>query len=465
MSHYDHLFRTYDIRGEFPHDFSLETVLNLGRAFGEAFGAISTVVMGGDVRISTPVIKSALAAGLMEAQCNVIDVGLCTTPTIYFLAAHNAAVDGGIMITASHNPILYNGIKVCDGNGVAFHIDNFFRHIQRRVEQLEKKHVSSHEIREYGQLLQPIAVTTAQYWDYQREHFYPAREVRVGVELGNGTCFPIIDLLSSAGIHVKALNPQPDGHFPIMIPDPAKSECMIYLQELVRENNLDIGLGFDTDGDRIGVVDDQGKIIPSDQVIMLIGEYLLHKNPNAIIMIDVKTSRATLEYLTKLGAEVQFSKVGHSWIHEKLLRSGAIFAGELSGHFYFGGDYYGFDDAVYSALRVLEILTHSEEPLSSLLKNLPFYSASEEIRIPCSDHLKSKIVENIQNIVSEEANEIITIDGIRAEFDDGWILVRKSGTEPVISCRAEASTSQRLRYYQRYMQELITGEIEKIRET
>jgi phosphomannomutase/phosphoglucomutase len=192
---------------------------------------------------------------------------------------------------------------------------------------------------------------------------------------------------------------------------------------------------------------------------MLIGKHLLQKHPNANIMIDVKISRATLEYLSKLGAEVRFTKVGHSWIHEELLRSEAIFAGELSGHFYFGGAYYGFDDAIYSALRLLEILSQSDEPLSNLIKKLPSYPASEEIRIQCPDPLKSKVVSNIQSILSERANKIITIDGIRAEFDDGWILVRKSGTEPVISSRAEANTPKRLLYYQRYMQDLISNEI------
>jgi phosphomannomutase/phosphoglucomutase len=437
----------------------LETVLNLGRAFGEAFGEMKTLIVGGDVRISTPVIKSALTAGLMEVKCNVIDVGLCTTPTIYFLAAHNALVDGGIMITASHNPIQYNGIKVCDRNGVSFHIDNFFRHIQKRVEQLDNERISSDESREYGQLLQSTTVTTTQYWDYQKTHFHPEREISVGVELGNGTCFPIIKLLRSKNIRVEALHPQPDGHFPVMIPDPAKPECLTYLQNTVIDNNLDIGIGFDADGDRIGIVDDQGKIIRSDQLIMLIGKHLLQKHPNANIMIDVKISRATLEYLSKLGAEVRFTKVGHSWIHEELLRSEAIFAGELSGHFYFGGAYYGFDDAIYSALRLLEILSQSDEPLSNLIKKLPSYPASEEIRIQCPDPLKSKVVSNIQSILSERANKIITIDGIRAEFDDGWILVRKSGTEPVISSRAEANTPKRLLYYQRYMQDLISNEI------
>ena len=462
---YNHLFRTYDIRGKFPDHFSLETVLNLGRAFGEAFGPMKTLILGGDVRISTPVIKSALAAGLMEVKCNVIDVGLCTTPTIYFLAAHNAVVDGGIMVTASHNPIQYNGIKVCDGSGISFHIDNFFSHIQRRVEQLEKEQISPVGNTEYGQLLQSTVVTTPQYWDYQNTHFHPQREISVGVEIGNGTCFPVIDLLHSKNIRVEALHSQPDGHFPIMIPDPAKPECLTYLQKTVLDNSLDIGIGFDADGDRLGIVDDQGQIVRSDQLIMLMGEYLLQKHPSADILIDVKTSRATLEYLTKLGAKVRFTKVGHSWIHEELLESGAVLAGELSGHYYFGGDYYGFDDVIYSALRLLEILTQADHPLSDLILNLPSYPASEELRVPCPDAIKSIVVSNIQRILTEKANKIITIDGVRAEFDNGWILVRKSGTEPVISARCEFDQIPQLRSNQNYMQELIFNEIELVGKT
>ena len=459
MKIHEHLFRTYDIRGKFPEHFSSETVLNIGRALGTFFGREKTIVIGGDVRISTPVIKSALSAGLMETGCNVLDVGVCTTPAIYFLAVKNPEIDGGVMITASHNPIDYNGIKVCNGKGVSFHIDNFFSRIKKIIEQ---NMIITVKNTEYGQpaILQDI--NASQYWQYQKDHFKPISSLNLAVEIGNGTCFPIIELLKSKKMTVQAFHAEPDGHFPIMIPDPAKSSCLNYVQEAVTRDKLDIGIGFDADGDRVGFVDDQGVIISPDQVIMLFGKYLFQKYPKGEIMVDVKTSRATFEYLSELGARVKFTRVGHSWIHETLLKSGAVFAGELSGHYYFGVDYYGFDDAIYSALRMLEIVSSQEQTLSNAVRNLPQYQTTEELRIPCPEEIKSEVVSNLKDLLKEEALKSITIDGIRAEFEDGWVLVRKSGTEPVISIRAEAITSQRMHYYEKYIRNLVIDEIEEV---
>ncbi len=453
----EHLFRTYDIRGKFPEQFSSETALNIGRAFGTFFGSDKTIVIGGDVRISTPIIKLALTIGLMEAGCNVQDVGVCTTPTIYFLAVRNPEIDGGIMVTASHNPIDYNGIKVCDANGVSFHINNFFSQIKKMVEQNKMATVKSTE---YGQPAFLQNINTSQYWRFQKAKFHPKTSLSVVVEIGNGTCYPIIELLRSKKIGVQALHPEPDGNFPVMIPDPAKSSCLKYLQDAVIQGKHDIGIGFDADGDRVGFVDDQGNIISPDQVIMLFGEFLLQKYPRSKIMVDVKTSRATFEYLSKFAAEVNFTRVGHSWIHETLLKSGAIFAGELSGHYYFGADYYGFDDAIYSALRMLEIISKKNKTFSEIVKDLPQYPATEEMRISCHEEIKSKVVSNLKEILQEEAIKSITIDGIRAEFEDGWILVRESGTEPVLSIRAEATTSQQLHNYTNYIKKLVNEEIE-----
>ncbi|UCE12925.1 MAG: phosphomannomutase/phosphoglucomutase [Candidatus Heimdallarchaeota archaeon] len=455
----EQLFRTYDIRGKFPEHFSSEIVLKIGRAFGTFLGPEKTIVIGSDVRISSPIIKSVLSAGLMEAGCNTLDVGVCTTPTIYFLAAKNAEIDGGVMITASHNPIDYNGIKVCDRNGVSFHIDNFFSQIKDMVVKNSFRTVKNTE---YGQSLLFKGINTSQYWQFQKDCFYPQKMLKIAVEIGNGTCYPIIELLKSKNMDVQALHPEPDGRFPVMIPDPAKSSSLKFLQERVKQENCDIGIGFDVDGDRVGFVENQGVIIPPDQVIMLFGRYLLQKYPEARIMLDVKTSKATFEYLSELGAKVKFTRVGHSWIHEALVRSGAIFAGELSGHYYFGGDYYGFDDAVYSALRMLEIISAEAQSFSEIIKELPQYPASEEIRISCPAEIVSEVVSNLVTFLKEEALNSITIDGIRAEFEEGWILIRKSGTESVISVRAEAFTSQKLLYFQKYAKDLVLTEIERL---
>lgn len=454
----DQIFRTYDIRGRFPEHLSPEVILNIGRAIGSYFGKNKIIAIGRDVRISSPLIRSLLSAGLMETGCNVLDVGICTTPTIYFLAARNKEVNGGIMITASHNPIDYNGIKVCDEQGVAFHFKNFFSQIKESIEQVHFRTVTDLE---YGQPTSLQGINAFQYWKFQEKKFQPERGLKIAVDIGNGTCYPVIKLLKSKKLIVHALHPEPNGRFPVMIPDPAKSSCLKYLQSKVVREKVDIGVGFDADGDRVGFVDDQGKIIPPDQVIMLFGRFLLKKNPKAEILIDIKTSRATFEYLTELGANVRFTRVGHSYIHEALLKTGAIFAGELSGHYYFKPDYYGFDDAIYSALRMLEITSRYEQPISHVIQNLHYYPASEEIRIPCPEEIKTVVVSNLKNVLMEEAVRAITIDGVRAEFEDGWVLVRKSGTEPVISIRAEGTSSQKLLYYQKYVTDLVTSEIKK----
>lgn len=458
MVTFENIFRTYDIRGKIPQDFNLNAVIDIGKAFGTFFGEKKNVIIGGDVRLTTPAVKTALALGLMETGCNVKDIGICTTPTIYYLSVNNDDVDYGVMVTASHNPIDYNGLKVCDQDGVAFHFDNFFSKILQTIIQ---RNFSNIESQNYGQIPKLKNVNSKQYWDYLKNNFQPQRDVKLVVDIGNGTCYPFLEILKDKNIQSNALHSEPDGTFPVMIPDPAKSECLQYLISEVKRNNYDLAIGFDADGDRVGFVDEKGVIIKPDQVIMLFGKSLLDKYPNQELLIDIKTSRATYEYLTDLGAKVRFTKVGHSWIHEEVLRSGAIFAGELSGHYYFGKDYFGFDDAAYASLRMIEILSSQEDPISHLVNSLPIYQTSEEMRIPCDDRITSIVVQNVKKKLLKEAQHCITIDGIRAEFENGWVLVRKSGTEPVLSLRAEGYTSNDQSYYTEFIKEIVNKEIER----
>ena len=452
------IFRAYDIRGKFPKVYNLETAVNIGKAFGKFFGINKNVIIGGDVRLSTPILKTALTLGLMESGCNVKDIGVCTTPTIYFLAAKNSNVDFGIMVTASHNPIDYNGIKVCDHNGVSYHFDNFFRQIKNLVIQ---NNLVGVQPKLYGQVPPLNKVSSQHFWDFQKQHFCPERSANLVVDIGNGTCFPIVKLLTEKNMQVHALHPEPDGRFPVMIPDPAKPECLKFIIDKMKTGVFDLGIGYDADGDRVGFVDDRGEIIFPDQAIMLFGKYLMDKNPKSEFMIDIKTSRATYEYLTNLGAKVRFTRVGHSWIHEEIMKSGAVFAGELSGHYYFKDGYYGFDDAAFSSLKMIEILTKQKQAISSIIKQLPSYHTSNEVRIPCEDNMKSTITENLTERLISEAKDCITIDGVRAEFEDGWILIRESGTEPVISVRAEAYTKKKLDFYLNYVKELVNEEVKQ----
>jgi len=460
MVELDHIFRTYDIRGKFPKDFSLETAVDIGRAFGKFFGVNKNVIIGGDVRLSTPILKTALTLGLMESGCNVKDIGVCTTPTIYFLAANNDEVDFGIIVTASHNPIDYNGIKVCDHNGVSYHFENLFGQVKKLV---IKNNFNDFQADQYGQIPPLKDVNSDQFWNFQKKNFNPGRSANLVVDIGNGTCYPILDVLRDKKMEVKTLHSEPDGRFPVMIPDPAKPECLKYIISLMKSGSYDLGIGYDADGDRVGFVDDRGNILFPDQAIMLFGRYLMSKNPNSEIMIDIKTSRATYEYLTDIGAKVRFTRVGHSWIHEEIMRSGASFAGELSGHYYFKDGYFGFDDAAFSSLKMIEILTTTQQSISAIIEELPSYHTSNELRIPCEDQIKSIVAENLKKRLISEAENCITIDGVRAEFEDGWVLVRESGTEPVISVRAEAYTKKKLDFYIRFIKDLVKEEIRKAR--
>lgn len=458
MVELDSIFRTYDIRGKFPEDYTLETAVTIGKAFGKLFGINKNVIIGGDVRLSTPILKTALTLGLMESGCNVKDIGVCTTPTIYFLAANNINVDFGIMITASHNPIEYNGIKVCDHNGVSYHFDNFFRQVKTLITQ---NNLTGVQRDLYGQVPPLDGVSSPQFWNFQKENFNPERPANLVVDIGNGTCFPILEVLAEKQMNVDALHSEPDGTFPVMIPDPAKPECLKFIISKMKSGSYDLGIGYDADGDRVGFVDDRGNILFPDQAIMLFGKYLIGKNPNCEIMIDIKTSRATYEYLTDLGAKVRFTRVGHSWIHEEIMRSGVVFAGELSGHYYFKDGYFGFDDAAFSSLKMIEILTKQKRSMSSIVEELPSYYSSNELRIPCEDNLKSAVTEKLTKRLISEAENCITIDGVRAEFEDGWVLIRESGTEPVISVRAEGHTQKKLDFYLEYVKDLVNEEISK----
>jgi len=458
MVELDRIFRTYDIRGKFPKDYTLETAVTIGKAFGKLFGINKNVIIGGDVRLSTPILKTALTLGLMESGCNVKDIGVCTTPTIYFLAANNTNVDFGIMITASHNPIDYNGIKVCDHNGVSYHFNNFFRQIKTLINQNNLTGVQKDL---YGQVPPLDGVSSKQFWNFQKENFTPERPANLVVDIGNGTCFPILEVLKEKQMNVDALHSEPDGTFPVMIPDPAKPECLKFIISKMKSGSYDLGIGYDADGDRVGFVDDRGNILFPDQAIMLFGKYLIGKNPKCEIMIDIKTSRATYEYLAALGAKVRFTRVGHSWIHEEIMRSGVVFAGELSGHYYFKDGYFGFDDAAFSSLKMIEILTKQKRSMSSIVEELPSYYSSNELRIPCEDNLKSVVTEKLKKRLISEAENCITIDGVRAEFEDGWVLIRESGTEPVISVRAEGHTQKKLEFYLEYVKDLVNEEMGK----
>lgn len=430
-----HIFRQYDIRGIWGEDLT-ENVANL---VGKAYGTFvrrnggKRVVVGHDNRASSPPLRAALVDGLLSTGCDVIDIGETLTPILYF-ARHNYGAEGGVMITGSHNPPQYNGFKLCWGVGTLF--GEQIQHIREMIEACDF---------ETGSGTLTLRDAKSDYYNWIAEHIkLGERKLRVVVDAGNGTAGPIVPpLLRRLGCDVIELYCESDNTFPNHHPDPVKEENIRDLIAKVIESNADVGLGFDGDGDRLGVVDDKGNIIWGDYLLILFAREILRTHPGAKIIIEVKCSQAAIEEVKRLGGVPILSRTGHSFIKDALHKEGALLAGEMSGHMFFADEYFGFDDAVYAACRLLRILSNAKEPLSQLLSDVPRYYYTPEVRVPCPDDVKFNVVAQVVNDFKRQY-EVIDIDGARVLFEDGWGLVRASNTEPKLILRAEGKTPEAL---------------------
>ena len=275
------------------------------------------------------------------------------------------------------------------------------------------------------------------------------------IEYGNGSATIFESVLTKTGANHVALHSIPNGRFPRLLPDPATDSCYVDLAKVVPALSLDYGLAFDADGDRFGAVDEKGRRISPDDMTMILANQVLKEYPGATIIIDVKTSLATRQYLEDLGARVKYTRVGHSWVHETLIHEEAIFAAELSGHYYFSGKYYGFDDALYSATQFITFVEHLDRPLSEFIAELPHFYSTPEIRKHMDKEKISFIMERAKEVADRLGGKMIEIDGIRAEFDDGWFLVRASGTESALSYRVEGKTLEKKEKLQKIIEEII----------
>jgi|UniRef100_A0A7V6DQW2 phosphomannomutase/phosphoglucomutase len=429
------IFREYDIRGIVGQDFNLDDVNKIGRGFATyltGYGG-KTVAVGRDCRLSSPDIRAALIHGIMQGGVTVIDVGLCPTPAFYFALRH-FQTDGGVMITASHNPPEYNGFKVCLG------FDTIFG---ERIQNLQAI-IQSGKYSSGNGSLQEQEIIPA-YCDYLANNLRLERPVSLAVDAGNGTGGLV------AGPVLKRLNCQPvelffepDGTFPNHEADPTIPHNLAALAQTVVENGLELGIAFDGDGDRLGVVDEGGRILYGDQLMIIFARDILKTNPGGKIIGEVKCSHLMYEDIRAHGGIPIMWKTGHSLIKQKLKEEQALLAGEMSGHFFFRHRYFGFDDAMYAACRLLEILSRDRRPLSDYLADLPRTSNTPEIRVECPENLKFLLVGKVKQILAQ-TYQVIDIDGVRIVFPDGWGLVRASNTSPVIVLRFEAETDSRLR--------------------
>ena len=429
------IFREYDIRGIVGTDLTPASVTSIGKAIGTYIrrGNGKNMILGRDVRSSSVEFCNILSKALNSTGCNVIDIGMVPTPVLYF-ALHHFNADGGVMITGSHNPPEFNGFKISQG----FH-SLYGEKVQELKELIE---VNDFEVGTGTTQQQPVL---AEYMEKICSILEIPRKIKVVVDGGNG-CFGIVgpDLLKKLGQTPIELFSEPDGTFPNHHPDPTVSEHLTDLIEKVRLENAELGIGFDGDADRIGVVDEKGNILWGDQLLTIFARDILSRNPGATIVGEVKCSQNLYKDIKKHGGVPVMAAAGHSLIKNKMRETGALLAGEMSGHICFADNYYGFDDAIFAACRVLQIVAQSNKKVSEMLADLPETAYTPEIRIDCPDNQKFKIVRELTEIFREKY-EVIDIDGVRVNFDDGWALIRASNTQPVLVLRLEAVTKERLK--------------------
>lgn len=431
------IFRAYDIRGDVRTQLTPESVFIIGRALAAAhFPKGSTLVVGRDARTHSPILAENLMRGLRMQGVNIVFLGQITTPMLYF-ALFSHSFDGGVMITGSHNPVHDNGLKICRKTS-SFLADDILA-VQNMTMNLPAPAAVEGTFSELN--------ISSEYESAILSRIPPAEKLKIVIDAGNGVAGPFAkSLFSHYASQLIELFCTPDGSFPNHHPDPSVAKNLIDLQQAVLDNHADIGLAFDGDGDRLGVVDCNGKIIEADRLIILFAREILTRCPKSVIIGDVKCSKIVFDDIEKNGGIPMMSKTGHALIKAKIRETKAALAGELSGHFFFSDRWYGFDDALNAAARILEIAASAkrhQKSLSDLLSDLPQSFATPEIRIECPDNIKFKLAQAMYEKYSKlyPTNDL---DGARIDFADGWALIRASNTQPVLVLRAEAVSDSAL---------------------
>jgi phosphomannomutase/phosphoglucomutase len=428
------IFREYDIRGFAEEDLSNDVAFAIARAYGTKMRreGRSRIALGQDVRESSPRLTESFAEGLMACGLTVLDVGVVPTPTLYYSIVALEA-DGGVQVTASHNPIEYNGFKLCRGLSSVW--GDELRALPRQI--------SSGDFEDGNGRLETHEMLS-RYIDMVVEKTRPARPMKVVLDAGNGTGgLAAPQIFEKLGHDATCIYCEPDGRFPNHQPDPTVEANMEDLKRVLKEQGAEIGLGLDGDADRIGAIDERGRMVWGDQLLALYARDVLSRRPGSKVIYDVKCSQALEEDIEKHGGIPIMWKTGHSLTKAKMKEEKSPLAGEMSGHMFFADDFFGFDDAIYSSARLSAILARSENSLAELVDSLPIYMSSPEIRVTCTDEDKFRIVEEVGKDFAR-GHDVIGIDGARVLFGDGWGLIRASNTQPVLVLRFEARTTERL---------------------
>ena len=429
------IFRAYDIRGIVETALTPDAVRQIGQAFATAALQQNqqTVVIGRDGRLSSPMLAQALSEGLRAGGCDVIDIGMVPTPALYY-ATHKLKTGTGIMITGSHNPPQYNGLKMLIAGNTLY---------GDGIKALYQLIIDDELATGEGTYRSEDIV--ADYIERIVSDIKLARPMRVAIDCGNGVAGVLAtELFTRLGCEVTELFCDVDGNFPNHHPDPSRPENLEDLKKSVAANQLDLGIAFDGDGDRVGVIDDQQKVIWADRQMMLYAADVLKRKPGALIIFDIKSSTNLAKVIKQLGGEPLMWKTGHSFIKAKMKESGAELAGEMSGHIFFKERWFGFDDGLYSAARMLEILSQHDEKASAVFAALPDSYNTPELQIQFAEGEHYSFMEKFKQAADFAGADISTIDGMRVNYADGWGLVRPSNTTPCLVLRFEANTEARL---------------------
>lgn len=453
----ENIFREYDIRGIVGEDLTDATVTTISRAIASYFiqNEAQKIVVGYDARESSPRFQKILIGELSNAGCDVTDIGRVPTPVTYF-ALYTRNFSGAVMITGSHNPSNHNGFKISLGKNSLYgkeiqkikEIALSGKFLSRKKSVAEKSDELTTIIKPYKPKVTSLNILNEYFSELWQRVELGERKLKVVVDAGNGmggvTAIPLYQRL---GVETVELYCEPDSSFPVHEPDPSQEENLQDLIEKVLETKADLGIAFDGDADRVTIIDDEGKIIWGDELMILLAREALSESPNATIIAEVKCTQILFDEIEKAGGKAIMSKAGHSIIKAKMRETDAILGGEMSGHIFFADRFYGFDDGVYAGARILEILFKTDKKLSEIFAQFPQTVSTPEIRVKCAEEKKAFVLEKIIAEFSV-TNEVITIDGARIKFKNGWGLVRPSNTQALLILRFEADTKEHLREIQ-----------------
>ena len=440
------IFREYDIRGIADKELLDPDIEQLGRALATYLirhGSSRDLCLANDCRLSSQRLHDAVLKGFLSVGARVLDIGTVPTPVLYYSAIHFSA-SGAVMITGSHNPPEYNGFKTVCGPGTLH---------GAAIQEIRKMILAGDFESGSGSVEKVDAVTP--YVDEVASQFKFSRRVKVVFDAGNGTAGPVMHrILEKLNIDVTELHFEMDGNFPNHHPDPTVLSNLSDLRKAVKEHSAELGIAFDGDSDRIGAVDENGSVVYGDMLLLIFGREILSRKPGATFIGEVKCSQLMYDKLAELGGKPIMYKTGHSLIKAKMKEEHAELAGEMSGHMFFADRYYGYDDALYAACRLIEIVANSDKPLSYQLEGIPKMVSTPELRVDCPDDLKFRVMERVNNIIRQR-HQVVDVDGVRVPFERGWGLVRASNTQPVLVMRFEADSDQLLKKYRQEIEAVV----------